>query len=119
MLSVLSRVAPASTILSGVDNALHRTSLKHSPGIVVAHMSRFVVPVLLLTSLVLVLPVTSAAKDNSDEATAMKAVEEFASSKIVKQKSCVTCHTIGKSGGTVGPVLNLVSNRRSESWLRA
>ncbi len=48
----------------------------------------------------------------------MKAAKEFAGSEIVKQKNCVTCHTIGESGGTVGPILNLISNRRTEEWLR-
>ena len=48
----------------------------------------------------------------------MQAAKEFAGSSLVKQKNCVTCHTIGESGGTVGPILNQISNRRSEEWLR-
>lgn len=48
----------------------------------------------------------------------LKEAEKFAGSSIVKKKGCVTCHTIGKSGGTVGPILNQISNRRTETWLR-
>ncbi|MFQ5608122.1 MAG: c-type cytochrome, partial [Candidatus Zixiibacteriota bacterium] len=48
----------------------------------------------------------------------MQAAERFAGSGIVQQRNCVTCHTIGQSGGTVGPILNQISDRRTEDWLR-
>ncbi|RMD96773.1 MAG: hypothetical protein D6814_10785, partial [Calditrichaeota bacterium] len=54
---------------------------------------------------------------NSDQAF-QKAIDHFARSSIVQKKNCITCHTIGKSGGTVGPILNQVANRRTEAWLR-
>ncbi len=44
--------------------------------------------------------------------------EAFLRSPIVRKYQCVTCHTITDQGGTVGPVLNLVGQRRSEDWLR-
>ena len=31
---------------------------------------------------------------------------------------CDTCHTVTDRGGTVGPVLNQVANRRTEDWIR-
>lgn len=46
------------------------------------------------------------------------AAERLAKSDIVKKKNCVICHTIGLSGGTVGPNLNHVGNRRTADWLR-
>ncbi len=46
------------------------------------------------------------------------AVLAFQQSPIVKEKSCLSCHTIGDRGGTVGPILDQVANRRSEDWLR-
>ncbi|MCI0694265.1 c-type cytochrome [candidate division KSB1 bacterium] len=57
-------------------------------------------------------------KDKNDNASYLQAAERFAKSEIVEQKNCITCHTIGKSGGTVGPILNQVSNRRPLDWLR-
>lgn len=48
----------------------------------------------------------------------MEAVLAFRESPIVVQKSCISCHTIGRDGGTVGPTLDQLSNRRSEEWLR-
>ncbi|MFQ5627822.1 MAG: c-type cytochrome [bacterium] len=57
-------------------------------------------------------------KNTGKEDDHLKAAERFAKSDIVEQKNCVTCHTIGESGGTVGPILNQISNRRTEEWLR-
>ncbi|MDP3939428.1 MAG: c-type cytochrome [Deltaproteobacteria bacterium] len=37
---------------------------------------------------------------------------------VAVSRSCVSCHTIGQSGSTVGPNLNQVGNRRSSDWLR-
>jgi len=48
----------------------------------------------------------------------LQVAEHFAKSQIVKEKNCITCHTIGSSGGTVGPNLNQIGNRRSPEWLR-
>lgn len=39
-------------------------------------------------------------------------------SDIVVRSLCLSCHTIGEKGGTVGPVLDRVANRRSGAWLR-
>lgn len=57
-------------------------------------------------------------KDKDNNASHLQAAERFAKSDIVEQKNCMTCHTIGTSGGTVGPILNQVSNRRPLDWLR-
>lgn len=46
------------------------------------------------------------------------AEKAFLNSRIAKEKGCVNCHTIGTEGGTVGPNLNQVANRRSPEWLR-
>jgi len=73
----------------------------------------------LLTLAFLSVPfLTALAADKKADAASLKAAEAFANSAIVKQKSCMACHTIGKSGGTVGPILNQIANRRSEEWLR-
>lgn len=48
----------------------------------------------------------------------MEAVLAFRGSRIVVEKSCTSCHTIGDRGGTVGPILDQLFNRRSEEWLR-
>ncbi|MEE9161686.1 MAG: c-type cytochrome, partial [Candidatus Neomarinimicrobiota bacterium] len=45
------------------------------------------------------------------------AVLAFQKSRIVTEKSCLSCHTIGERGGTVGPILDQIANRRSEEWL--
>ncbi len=73
---------------------------------------------LLLLGLVSGLLAPQAFAGDNNQADYLQAAKDFASSDIVKQKNCVTCHTIGESGGTVGPILNLISNRRSEEWLR-
>lgn len=75
--------------------------------------------VTLLTLALLCAPVNiSLAAEKKSDAANLKAAEAFANSAVVKKKSCVACHTIGKSGGTVGPILNQIANRRSEEWLR-
>lgn len=38
--------------------------------------------------------------------------------KIVHTKSCMVCHTFNGAGGAIGPVLNGVTSRYSETWLR-
>lgn len=57
-------------------------------------------------------------KKNSRGEVYLQAAERFAKSQIVQDKNCVTCHTIGNSGGTVGPNLNQIGNRRTDAWLR-
>lgn len=42
----------------------------------------------------------------------------FMKSEIVESYQCTSCHTIGERGGTVGPILNYVGNRRSKDWLQ-
>ena len=37
--------------------------------------------------------------------------------KLFKDKGCNFCHSIGGSGGTVGPRLDRVGNRRDRGWL--
>ena len=65
-----------------------------------------------------VITAESIAGDINKDAKYIKAAERFLKSEIVQQKSCNICHTIGNSGGTVGPILNQISNRRSPDWLR-
>jgi cytochrome c2 len=43
--------------------------------------------------------------------------EEFANSDLMMKYQCVTCHTVMDGGGTVGPILNQVGNRREKEWL--
>jgi cytochrome c2 len=44
--------------------------------------------------------------------------EAFLNSEIVKTYQCTSCHTITERGGTVGPILNYLGNRRNKEWLR-
>lgn len=44
--------------------------------------------------------------------------EAFLNSELVKSYQCTSCHTIGERGGTVGPILNQVGNRRTRDWLQ-
>ncbi len=44
--------------------------------------------------------------------------ENFYNSDIIATYQCDTCHTIMNRGGTVGPILNQVANRRTEDWIR-
>jgi len=44
--------------------------------------------------------------------------ENLRNNPVLLDKGCTTCHTVGTFGGTVGPVLNQVGNRRSTQWLR-
>ena len=55
---------------------------------------------------------------NSQEDWAGTPQGAFRNSDVVQTYQCVTCHTVAEGGGTVGPNLNLVGLRRSESWLR-
>lgn len=62
--------------------------------------------------------ISSDEKPESNQTSFTSAVVAFQQSKIVNERSCLSCHTIGNRGGTVGPILDQVSNRRSEEWLR-
>lgn len=44
--------------------------------------------------------------------------ERFYNSEIMAKYQCDTCHTIMDRGGTVGPILNQVANRRTPEWIR-
>jgi len=44
--------------------------------------------------------------------------DKFLKSEIVQLYQCTSCHTIANRGGTVGPILNLVGNRRPKEWLQ-
>lgn len=44
--------------------------------------------------------------------------EAFLTSEIVQSYQCTSCHTIGERGGTVGPILNHIGNRRTKDWLK-
>ncbi|MFQ5512328.1 MAG: c-type cytochrome [Candidatus Krumholzibacteriia bacterium] len=46
------------------------------------------------------------------------AQKRFVGSAIVRDRGCVTCHEVAGGGGTVGPNLDQVANRRSVEWLR-
>lgn len=43
--------------------------------------------------------------------------ERLRANPVVLSRSCTSCHTIGDTGGTVGPVLNEVASRRTRDWL--
>ena len=44
--------------------------------------------------------------------------EQFYESSIMRTYQCDTCHTVTNRGGTVGPILNQIGNRRNEEWIR-
>ncbi len=44
--------------------------------------------------------------------------ERFYNSAVIAKYQCDTCHTVANRGGTVGPILNQVGNRRTEEWIR-
>ncbi|MEE9271612.1 MAG: c-type cytochrome [Candidatus Krumholzibacteria bacterium] len=46
------------------------------------------------------------------------AQKRFVGSAIVRDRGCVTCHEVAGGGGSVGPNLDQVANRRSPEWLR-
>ncbi len=59
------------------------------------------------------------AQDGEDAARWKNTPQEaFLNSEIVQTYQCTSCHTIAERGGTVGPILNQVGNRRTEEWLR-
>lgn len=66
--------------------------------------------------MLLMLPLLAFRGNGEDDLA--RAVKQFAANPIVQQRNCVTCHTIGGSGGTVGPILDQIGNRRGEDWLR-
>ena len=44
--------------------------------------------------------------------------QALAKNETVLRFQCTTCHTIAGNGGTVGPALDRIGNRRSSEWLR-
>jgi len=60
----------------------------------------------------------SAAQETGGERWKGTPQERFFNSGIVSKYQCNTCHTIMERGGTVGPILNQVANRRTEDWIR-
>jgi mono/diheme cytochrome c family protein len=74
-------------------------------------------------------PVNLTAPQISDLAATMKALTpengdvitttpDFAAdgAALYQKNSCDTCHTINGEGGQIGPVLNGISQRRTEAW---
>ena len=41
----------------------------------------------------------------------------FLGNSIVQKKQCTTCHSVSETGGTVGPKLDQVGDRRTQEWL--
>ncbi|NIR50612.1 cytochrome c [candidate division KSB1 bacterium] len=59
------------------------------------------------------------AQDNSDDTDWKNTPQTaFLKSEIVQTYQCTSCHTIAERGGTVGPRLNQIGNRRREEWLK-
>ena len=72
----------------------------------------------LLFVVTIIIPFTAIFAAGKSDEKHLAAAKRFLNSDIVQEKNCFICHTIGTSGGTVGPILNQVSNRRSPEWLR-
>lgn len=49
-----------------------------------------------------------------DDSPAAERVRNLA---VVRKYQCITCHTIGNQGGSIGPVLNQVGIRRKREWM--
>ncbi len=60
----------------------------------------------------------SAAQEAGGERWKGTPQEQVFTSGSVSQYQCTTCHTIMERGGTGGPSLNQVANRRTEDWIR-
>ena len=73
---------------------------------------------LLLLVVIISIPFSATFAAGKSDGKHLAAAKRFLNSDIVQEKNCFICHTIGTSGGTVGPILNQVSNRRSPEWLR-
>ncbi len=74
------------------------------------------VSVCLAAVLLLAVPMMLKAQTNDDWSGTPQ--ESFYNSAIVAKYQCTLCHTIMDRGGTVGPILNQVGNRRSPEWIR-
>ncbi len=89
---------------------------------VFSRLKRFYYYYIFLASLLPVACSTSSVRQatagGEREAAVSVAVAGFINNGIVQQKGCLTCHSIGGKGGTVGPGLDQVGNRRSADWLR-
>ena len=70
---------------------------------------------IILSSILFLTLVPAHSKDRDWTGTPQEA---FLNSDIVKSYQCTSCHTITERGGTVGPILNQVANRRSTDWLK-
>ncbi|MFQ5639086.1 MAG: c-type cytochrome [bacterium] len=74
----------------------------------------------ILLIILLILPILALSRNRSNEETDWSGTPQaaFLNSDIVKTYQCNSCHTIAERGGTVGPILNQVGNRRSQEWLK-
>lgn len=70
------------------------------------------------TAFLLALAATVAAQPSDGDRWRDTPQRRFQESEIVAKYQCTTCHTITDKGGTVGPILNQIANRRTEEWLR-
>lgn len=70
--------------------------------------------------ILLLLPLSALSSQNGDKKNPWAGTpqEAFLNSIIVKTYQCTSCHTITERGGTVGPILNHVGNRRARAWLK-
>ncbi len=57
-------------------------------------------------------------RSTSSSPSQAAAANAFLNNSIVVEKQCTTCHSVAERGGTVGPKLDQVGNRRTEPWLR-
>lgn len=73
---------------------------------------------LLLGVFLLAVAAVSVAQVNGNDRWKGTPQERFYNSSIIAKYQCDTCHTITERGGTVGPILNQVGNRRDEDWIR-
>ncbi len=74
--------------------------------------------IILLLSMFLIPSLGYSQSDGTDKDWSGTPQDAFLNSPIVKSFQCTSCHTIANRGGTVGPILNHVGNRRTEDWLR-
>ncbi len=81
-----------------------------------SRLANFLV-VLVITFLIFTCSTSTISKTDSKESPSA-AIKNFLSNSIVKQKGCLTCHSVAGSGGTVGPGLDQVANRRTAEWLK-
>lgn len=78
------------------------------------NMNRVIIVIALLATLVAMARAGEGGADNWKGTPQ----EAFLNSEIVQNYQCTACHQITERGGTVGPILNQVANRRSKDWLQ-